>query len=279
MTADLVVVPDPAVVLVDVARYVELDAEIDNAEDAGIRARWQFGRTLLMERVGKKLPKGRLDAIAAEIGKSRSEIKTPMRFASRFDTESALDNAVVQYGSWHEIVNDALSPGAHVGNNSGDNEWYSPEPFPSLACEVMGGIDLDPASTAEANAVVQAKEFYTKEQNGLRYPWAGRVWMNPPYATELIGQFCDKLVEEYSAGNVEQAITLTNNSTETIWFHCLAEVGAALCFPRRRVEFWHPRKESSPLQGQAVIYLGENVEAFRDAFDPAVGVVFVRSTP
>lgn len=33
-----------------------------------------------------------------------------------------------------------------------------------------------------------------------------------------------------------------------------------------RVGFWHPRKESTPLQGQAVIYLGDNVDGFRAEF-------------
>ena len=54
----------------------------------------------------------------------------------------------------------------------------------------MGGIDLDPASCAEANKIVQAKQFYSQRDDGLKQPWFGRIWLNPPY-----GRFAPKFVE------------------------------------------------------------------------------------
>lgn len=164
------------------------------------------------------------------------------------------------------VIREAQAKRPHVANNAGDNEWYTPRPYIEAAVRVMGAVDLDPASSVTANEIIGAGTFYAEQDNGLTKPWAGRVWMNPPYARPLIDQFAARLAEEYAAGNVTEAIVLVNNATETGWFHALAEVAAAMCFPRGRVKFWHPEKESAPLQGQAVIYLGPNPDAFRDEF-------------
>lgn len=161
-----------------------------------------------------------------------------------------------------------IATGAHVGKNTGESEWYTPREYIAAAIEVMGAIDLDPASTPEANDVVNAVTHYTIEDDGLQQSWAGRVWMNPPYAQPAVGYFCAKLIEEYCAGNVTEACVLVNNATETGWFQDLAAIATALCFPRGRVKFWHPERESAPLQGQAVIYIGPSGEAFKRAFLP-----------
>jgi hypothetical protein len=84
-----------------------------------------------------------------------------------------------------------------------------------LARGVLGAIDLDPASDSYWNYwTVKAKTFFDEEMNGLAQPWFGRVFLNPPGKTEDNPNapgprdFWDKLVEEYTAGNVTSAVYL-----------------------------------------------------------------------
>jgi len=153
--------------------------------------------------------------------------------------------------------------------NSGTQEWFTPREYIEAARAVMGSIDVDPASCEAANATVKATEFFTKEKDGLAAKWHGNVWLNPPYAVELITKFVTVVVEKYAAAEIEQAIVLTNNSTETRWFQALLDACSAVCFPSSRIRFIdkNGNPSSSPLQGQAVFYLGDRVEEFRTVFD------------
>jgi ParB family chromosome partitioning protein len=155
----------------------------------------------------------------------------------------------------------------HVQNNSGEFEWYTPSEIVELARHVMGIIDLDPASCETANAIVKASEFYDQETNGLEQEWSGAVWLNPPYAAGLVGDFVEKLLIDVDGGAVEQACVLVNNATETRWFQALADKCNAICFPRKRIKFWNPGRElATGLQGQAVLYFGYRTTPFRDLF-------------
>lgn len=149
----------------------------------------------------------------------------------------------------------------HVSFNSGNNEWYTPAELIEAARSAMGSIDLDPASNDIAQKVVKARIYYTAETNGLDKTWTGNVWMNPPYASDLIGKFVDKMVSERK--NYDQAVILVNNATETEWFNRLISIADAVCFPKSRVKFYMPDgKTGAPLQGQAIIYIGDNSENF-----------------
>ena len=91
--------------------------------------------------------------------------------------------------------------------------------------------------------------------------------MNPPYASDLIGQFTGKLADEFERGNVTEALALVNNSTETKWFQDLARVASAVCFPSSRVKFWSSSSfKAAPLQGQAILYLGKQSKEFTRVF-------------
>jgi hypothetical protein len=60
-----------------------------------------------------------------------------------------------------------------------NDEWFTPAKYIAAARAVLGGIDLDPASNAIAQATVRAGRYYSKDDDGLAQPWHGRVWLNP----------------------------------------------------------------------------------------------------
>jgi hypothetical protein len=91
--------------------------------------------------------------------------------------------------------------GGHVHGTEGTGEFerYTPAEYIASARSVLGAIDLDPASNAQAQRIVKAARYLTIEDDGLAHPWQGRVWLNPPYHRGLLPAFVDKLVEEVEA--------------------------------------------------------------------------------
>jgi phage N-6-adenine-methyltransferase len=155
----------------------------------------------------------------------------------------------------------------HLAEGTGDNEWFTPAQYIAAARIVMGTINLDPASHKKAQETVQAKNFYTQQDDGLKHEWHGAVWLNPPYSKGSIGPFVEKLVGEVAAKRTTQAIMLTHNSTDTEWFHLAESRADLLCFTHGRIKFLDIHgQECSPTQGQTFFYFGRAKEEFRDIF-------------
>lgn len=72
------------------------------------------------------------------------------------------------------------------GVSGSKDERYTPEFLIERVRLTLGGIDLDPMSCEEANKVVKASAFFTKEENGLSKRWQARtVYLNPPGSLRL----------------------------------------------------------------------------------------------
>lgn len=156
---------------------------------------------------------------------------------------------------------------AHRTSFTGENEWYTPVEYIEKARIVLCKIDLDPASSDYAQERIKALCFHTISDDGLKQRWKGKVWLNPPYAQPAISDFVKKMVEEVTAGNVEEAIMLTHNYTDTGWFHMAESVCAAICFTRGRIKFEKSDGTiAAPTQGQAFFYYGSNLDLFKTVF-------------
>ena len=116
-------------------------------------------------------------------------------------------------------------------------QWYTPERYIAAVREVLGEIDLDPASCAQANETVRATTYHGVEADGLAHDWPGRVFMNPPYCGKA-GDFVARLIEQYQRGVTTSAILLVSaNSTDTRWFRPLFDF--PICFAGR-ISFYSP---------------------------------------
>jgi len=204
-------------------------------------------------------------ALAEAAGVSDTTIKR-----ARFIDENADEETKQQLKSGETSINKVYTEikKPHVSNNSGNNEWYTPAEYIEAARAVMGSINLDPASSEIANETVKADDFYAIDEDGLKQEWHGNVWLNPPYAQPLIGQFCDKLIHEYDEARIDAAIVLLNNSTETRAFQDIVMRAAALCMVCGRIKYNDSTgvPANTPLQGQIVLYFGDYPENFVDIF-------------
>jgi phage N-6-adenine-methyltransferase len=150
---------------------------------------------------------------------------------------------------------------------TGEFERYTPKSYIEAARKVLGEIDLDPATSKQAQKIVKAATYYTEETNGLDKEWHGRVFLNPPYHRELAPKFIDKLIEEIEARRVKAAIVLTNNSTDTDWFSNAVTIAKSICFTKGRIHFYVPRgPDVMPTQGQTFFYYGSAIEKFERVF-------------
>lgn len=140
-------------------------------------------------------------------------------------------------------------------------ECYTPAEYVEAARDALGAIDLDPASSAEANETVQAARYYTALEDGLEQPWSGRVWLNPPYGRSHHAAFATRLVEEYRAGHVTAGIILLNAyGFDAAWFQPLWD--GQLCFTDHRIRFYG----GGPTFGSLFVYLGPDPDRFSTEF-------------
>jgi hypothetical protein len=140
-------------------------------------------------------------------------------------------------------------------------EWYTPSEIVTLACELLGEIDLDPCSNSHDAPAVPARVRYTKEDNGLTHSWKGKTYLNPPYGSE-IPLWVSKLIQSYEAGSVEEAIALLPGRIDTVWFQPL--YAYLICHIQGRLQF-----ANSPYHAPfpcVIVYLGTRTDAFINIF-------------
>lgn len=162
------------------------------------------------------------------------------------------------------------------------DEWVTPDLYTSLARFVMGDIDLDPASSKEANIYVKAHDFYTIDDDGLssENKWSGRIFLHPPN-NQKAGFL--NIAANYLKEEKIEIIVLVPISHTTAWFNNLYPVNGspwkAICFPYKRIHVLgahskqNKKAQSNPPIASCFIYGGENIKLFIEIYS-MIGPIF-----
>jgi phage N-6-adenine-methyltransferase len=244
---------------------IRMADEIDAAQARGEVARPGGDRDSIV-----RAPDNRNEATLDELGVDRRRVAEwrELRDAGEGVVDQAIQAALDENRApTNADIHRAVQGRHHRTQFTGETEWYTPAEYVEAARACLGGIDLDPATSEAAQSTIRAARFFTRDDDGLRHPWPGRIWLNPPYAQPEIARFIEKLLGELEAGRAEQAILLTHNYTDTSWFHAAARRSAAICFTRGRIRFVNPAGElAAPTQGQAFFYFGSAEWRFLETF-------------
>lgn len=159
------------------------------------------------------------------------------------------------------------NPMVRAATSTSSEEWRTPPQVIEAARSALGHIDLDPATTEEANAAVKAHLIYDKRGNGLSLPWYGNVWCNPPYgktgSKSTQGLWLDKAIAEVEEGNANAVVMLLAAHVGRKWFREVWRHTA--CFFDERLKFIGEdgKPGDAPTHGNVAIMISRNVTMHR----------------
>ncbi len=117
----------------------------------------------------------------------------------------------------------------HQRTASRSRVWLTP---PHILA-ALGSFDLDPCAATE-QPLWAARQAWTKYDDGLKKPWLGRVWLNPPY-DKTLAQWLARLADHGNGIALIFARTETQTFFEQVW-----EKADAFLFLRGRLHFHFP---------------------------------------
>ena len=129
------------------------------------------------------------------------------------------------------------------------DDWYTP---PEIFVALRLTFDLDPCSPGPGHWV-PARRIFTRADDGLRQPWGGRVFMNPPFGGRFghvpwLRKFLDHA----------NGIAIVRSYTSSRWWHEEMPRADALLFPRGKTKFYRPDGSvgRAPGHGIALVAMG-----------------------
>lgn len=157
----------------------------------------------------------------------------------------------------------------------GNPNWRSPEWLIEASREVLGGIDIDPCSDAEAQKTVKAHLYFTKDQSidltDLGLCLLGKSWyINPP--GNLVRRFWKDLNTARWRNCFRHAIWVGFNIGQLRSLQDPSPLVYPICVPRKRIAFIDPEDKArrSPMYDNFIAYLPGSInktERFLGVFE------------
>jgi hypothetical protein len=128
------------------------------------------------------------------------------------------------------------------------DDWFTP---PEIFTALELTFDLDPCSPGPGHWV-PAQKIYTKLDDGLRQPWFGLVFMNPPFGGRR--GHVPWLMKFFNHRN---GIAICRAYTSSDWFHEHVVPNAeTLLFPKGKTKFHRPDGSIGAAPGHGIVLIG-----------------------
>ena len=182
-------------------------------------------------------------------------------------SDQGLSEFVNRPDEWHKKLW-GRNPG--YPSPTGTREWYTPKE----AFDAMGvTFDLDVCSPGrEVVPWIPAKKHYTKLEDGLKQPWYGCVWMNPPFGLRHgILDWINKFIEH------QNGVALVPDFTYTEWWQHLIRNADAVLHVSPKIHFEPQHAGGGNALGSTLVAIGPTgVRALQKAERAGRGVCCYR---
>lgn len=119
----------------------------------------------------------------------------------------------------------------HIDRGNHNAIWLTPPEFISI----LGPFDLDPCAAPSPRPWPTSRRHIELPENGLQCEWFGRVWLNPPFESEIRPLFMEKMAEHQNGIMLIPAAVETAAFEKFVW-----KRASSILFLNKRPNFHFP---------------------------------------
>ena len=155
----------------------------------------------------------------------------------------------------------------HEPCTGASDDWYTP---PEIFAALGLTFDLDPCSPGPDHWV-PARKVYTIDDDGLKQPWSGLVFVNMPFG----GRFghVPWLLKFFDHGN---GIAIVRAYTSSSWWHDHMPRAECIVFPRGKTKFIRPDGTVGKSPGHGIVLVGMGAVAREALISSRLGMFWDR---